>query len=29
MTIGKGIRFAERNPENDRPDLDEIINLVK
>ena len=29
MTIGKGVRFAERIPENDRPDLDEIINLVK
>ena len=29
MTIGKGIKFAERDPENDRPDLDEIINIVK
>ena len=29
MTIGKGIRFAERDPENDRPDLDEIVNIVK
>tara|TARA_B100000085_G_scaffold241814_1_gene232802 strand:- start:216 stop:863 length:648 start_codon:yes stop_codon:yes gene_type:complete len=29
MTIGKGIKFAERDPENDRPDLDEIVNIVK
>lgn len=29
MTIGKGKIFVPRDPENDRPDLDEIINIVK